>query len=125
MGYGRPRDILYAVSHGIDLFDCVVPTRYARTGTAFNCEGKIVVRNAPYTNDERPLDKECSCYVCKNFSRAYLRHLINAKEMLGVQLLTYHNIFWYKTLMDKIRAAIKEGRFVEFKEAFLEEFKED
>ncbi|UCG35038.1 MAG: tRNA guanosine(34) transglycosylase Tgt [Candidatus Omnitrophota bacterium] len=125
MGYGRPRDIINAVSLGVDLFDCVVPTRYARTGTAFNSEGKIVIRNAPYTTDVRPLDEECSCYVCKNFSRAYLRHLINAKEILGVQLLTYHNIFWYHTLMDKIRTAIEKGCFAEFKNAFLTEFKED
>ena len=125
MGYGRPRDIINAVSLGIDLFDCVVPTRYARTGTAFNSEGKIVIRNAPYTNDERPLDEECSCWVCKNYSRAYLRHLINAKEILGIQLLTYHNIFWYHTFMDKIRSAINQGSFPEFKDSFLSKFKED
>ena len=124
MGYGRPLDILEAVSLGVDLFDCVVPTRFARTGTAYTNEGKIVVRNADYTDDHSPLDKECACYVCRDFSRAYLRHLINAKEILGVQLLTYHNIFWYKNFMERIRNAIKEERFSSFKKEFLSNFKE-
>ncbi|MBU2250901.1 MAG: tRNA guanosine(34) transglycosylase Tgt, partial [Candidatus Omnitrophica bacterium] len=96
MGSGKPPEILMAIDKGVDLFDCVVPSRYGRTGTAFTDEGEIVVRNAPYSNDSTPLDKECSCYVCRNFSRAYLRHLVNIKEMLGVRLLTYHNIFWYQ-----------------------------
>jgi queuine tRNA-ribosyltransferase len=125
MGYGMPKDILEAVGFGIDLFDCVVPTRFARTGAAFTNEGKIVIRNSPYISDEKPVDRECNCYVCRNFSRAYLRHLINAKEMLGVQLLTYHNVFWYKNFMDKIRESIKEDRFIEFKKEFLSKFKED
>lgn len=124
MGYGRPLDILEAVSLGVDLFDCVVPTRFARTGTAYTSEGKIVVRNADYTDDHQPLDKECACYVCQDFSRAYLRHLINAKEILGVQLLTYHNIFWYKNFMQRIRNAIKDGDFASFKKVFVSNFKE-
>jgi queuine tRNA-ribosyltransferase len=123
MGYGMPHDILEAVSLGVDLFDCVVPTRFARTGTAFTSQGKIVVRNSPYINDITPLDEKCSCYVCKNFSRSYLRHLINVNEILGVQLLTYHNIFWYKNFMDDIKKAIKEDRFVQFKNEFLSKFK--
>ena len=125
MGYGRPHDILEAVSLGVDLFDCVVPTRFARTGTAYTKQGKIVVRNSPYIDDSRPLDSECPCYVCRNFSRAYLRHLINAKEMLGAQLLSYHNIFWYNKFMEDIRQAIKEDRFTEFKKEFLSKFKEE
>ncbi|UCC95334.1 MAG: tRNA guanosine(34) transglycosylase Tgt [Candidatus Omnitrophota bacterium] len=125
MGYGKPHDIVEAVSLGIDLFDCIIPTRFGRTGTVYTDEGKIVVRNSPYTEDSRPLDGNCPCYVCRNFSRAYLRHLINANEMLGPQLLTYHNIFWYKHLMEKIRTAIKEDRFAEFKKQFLSRFKEE
>jgi len=124
MGYGKPRDILEAVSLGIDLFDCVVPTRFGRTGTAFTKEGEIVVRNAPYINDFRPLDDGCDCYCCRNFSRAYLRHLINAGEMLGVQLITYHNVFWYKKFMDQIKRAISQDKFLEFKEEFLAKYKQ-
>jgi queuine tRNA-ribosyltransferase len=124
MGYGKPRDILEAVSLGADLFDCVVPTRFGRTGTAFTGRGEITVRNAAYSRDYAPLDKECSCYTCRNFSRAYLRHLINAKEIAGIGLVTYHNLFWYKNFMVKIREAIAEGRFAKFKKEFLHKFKE-
>ena len=123
MGYGKPEDILEAVSLGVDLFDCIVPTRFGRTGTGFTSKGEIVLRNAPYAGDTRPVDEECQCYVCKNFPRAYLRHLINAKEILGVQLLTYHNVFWYKNFMDKIRAAIREETFAAFKKEFLAGYK--
>lgn len=119
MGYGMPQDILEAVHLGVDLFDCVVPTRFGRTGTAFTAEGKIVVRNALYSQDTEPLDKECSCPVCKKYSRAYLRHLINVGEMLGIQLVTYHNVFWYRNFMVRIREAIKEDKFSEFKKGFL------
>jgi len=122
MGYGKPSDIIEAVERGIDLFDCIVPTRFARTGTAFTDEGKIVVRNASFTNDNSPLDEACSCYVCRNFSRAYLRHLVNAKEILGVQLLTYHNIWWYNNFMVRIREAIRKDRFYQFKKNFLSRF---
>jgi len=125
MGYGKPQDILEAVSYGIDLFDCVIPTRFARTGTAYTSEGKIVIRNSFYHDDKYPLDDGCLCYTCRNFSRAYLRHLIKAKEILGIQLLTYHNIFWYKNFMEKIQEAIKDDRFLEFKNRFLKEFKEE
>lgn len=124
MGYGKPGDILEAVSRGCDLFDCVIPTRFARTGTVYTREGKIVVRNSAYTKDERPIDKQCSCYVCGNFSRAYLRHLINVKELLGIQLLAYHNVFWYENFMVRIREAIKQDKFTEFKKEFLSQFYE-
>ena len=123
MGYGKPRDIIEAVSLGIDLFDCVVPTRFGRTGTAFTQDGEIVVRNSPCINDSRPLDSGCSCKVCFNFSRAYIRHLLNAKEMLGAQLIIYHNVFWYSNFMKLIRQAIKEDRFKEFKKDFLKKYK--
>ena len=124
MGYGKPGDILEAVSLGVDLFDCVVPTRFGRTGTAFTNQGEITVRNAAYSQDTESLDKECSCYTCRNFSRAYLRHLINVKEMLGIQLVTYHNVFWYKNFMVRIREAINQGKFSELKKEFLNRFKE-
>jgi len=122
MGYGMPADILEAVSFGVDLFDCVLPTRFARTGTAFTKEGVIVVRNSPYTNDVRPLDSECPCYTCRNFSRAYLRHLINVNEILAANLLAYHNVFWYKHFMDDIKKAIEEDKFLQFKKDFLSRF---
>lgn len=125
MGYGRPRDIIEAVSLGVDLFDCVVPTRFGRTGTAFTSEGKIVVRNSIYSRDLEPLDSQCSCYTCKNFTKAYLRHLINVKEVLGVQLITYHNVYWYKNFMVKIREAITQGSFPKFKKDFLANFKDN
>ncbi|MFH1503996.1 MAG: tRNA guanosine(34) transglycosylase Tgt [Candidatus Omnitrophota bacterium] len=125
MGYGMPEDILEAVSLGVDLFDCVIPTRFGRTGTAFTSEGKIVVRNAVCSQDVEPLDKECLCPVCKKYTRAYLRHLINVKEMLGVQLVTYHNVFWYRNLILKIRQAIKEDRFLYFKRDFLLKYKKE
>ena len=124
MGYGRPQDILEAVSLGVDLFDCIVPTRFGRTGTAFTDEGEVTVRNAVYSRDKGPIDKNCSCYTCCNFSRAYLRHLINVKEMLGVQLITYHNVFWYKNFMVKIREAIDKEKFAEFKKECLNRFKQ-
>ncbi len=122
MGYGKPKEIINAVSEGVDLFDCVVPTRFGRTGTAFTARGEIVVRNSPYIEDFTPLDDECDCYTCKNFSRAYLRHLINVKEMSGVQLLTYHNVYWYKKLMQNIREAISEDRFYQFKKDFFSKY---
>jgi len=125
MGYGKPKDILEAVSLGIDLFDCVIPTRFGRTGTAFTDKGKIVVRNASYAQDTLPLDGQCSCYTCRNFSRAYLRHLINVKEMLGLELIAYHNIFWYKNFMSRIRESIKTRSFADFKKEFVQNYKEE
>ena len=122
MGYGLPGDILEAVSLGVDLFDCVVPTRFARTGTAFTDEGEIVIRNAPYTEDFSPIDKNCSCYVCRNFSRAYIRHLINVNEITGIELLVYHNLYWYKNFMERIKQAIKNDNFLEFKKDFLNKY---
>lgn len=119
MGVGLPEDIVNAVDLGVDMFDCVIPTRYARNGTAFTSQGKIVIRNAPYTEDLAPLDKQCDCYACKNFSRAYLRHLFNTDEILGLRLVSLHNISFYLDLMRRIREAIREDRFKEFKKKFI------
>lgn len=119
MGVGLPQDILEAVSLGVDMFDCVVPTRYGRNGTAFTSRGKITVRNGEFSRDQSPLDGDCSCYCCRNFTRSYLRHLFNAGEILGLRLVSYHNIYFFLDLMKKARQAIKGGCFKEFKESFL------
>lgn len=119
MGIGYPFDLVEAAGRGVDMFDCVIPTRYGRNGTAFTSSGKIIIRNAPYAEDFRPLDAKCGCYACKNFSRAYLRHLFNAKEMLGLILLSLHNVYFFLDLMRQIRTAIKEDRFSQFKQSFL------
>ncbi len=118
MGVGMPEDIIEAVSLGIDMFDCVIPTRYGRNGTAFTSQGKLVIRNAPFAEDLKSLDEECSCYTCRNFSRAYLRHLFNTQEILGAMLVSLHNIHFYLELMRNIRKAIAEDRFKEFKKGF-------
>jgi len=105
------------------MFDCVLPTRIARNGTVFTREGKLVVRNAEYARDFRPLDPECDCYTCRNFSRAYIRHLIKANEVLGIRLTTLHNLRFVLRLMENIRAAIAGNYFVEYKDDFLGRFK--
>ncbi|MCG8431168.1 MAG: tRNA guanosine(34) transglycosylase Tgt [Candidatus Omnitrophica bacterium] len=122
MGVGLPEDILEAVEAGIDMFDCVVPTRYGRNGTAFISEGKLTVRNAPYIEDMTPLDPACDCYTCRNFSRAYLRHLVNCDEILGLKLISQHNVFFYLNLMRNIREAIAGDRFKCFKKSFMEKY---
>ncbi|MFC1645551.1 tRNA guanosine(34) transglycosylase Tgt [Candidatus Omnitrophota bacterium] len=122
MGIGMPEDILEAVGSGIDMFDCVIPTRYGRNGTVFTNGGKFIIRNADFKADMRPLDSECQCYTCKNFSRAYLRHLFNSKEMLGLRLASLHNIHFFIEFVHRIRESIKEGRFLEFKDNFLSKF---
>jgi queuine tRNA-ribosyltransferase len=123
MGHGKPDEIVEAVACGVDMFDCILPTRLGRTGTAFTDEGKVVIRNSVYARDFKPLDSNCNCPVCTNYTRAYLRHLINVKEMLGSQLLTYHNIWWYNQLMSRIRKALKNNAFSEFKGSFLEKYR--
>jgi len=125
MGVGLPDDIIGAVERGVDMFDCVVPTRYGRNGTAFTSAGKITIRNAPYADDFNPLDDKCTCYTCKNFSRAYLRHLFNGGEMLGSSLVSLHNIHFYLDLMHDIREAISKDRFTEFKKDFLKSYNSD
>jgi len=106
MGIGRPIDIVESVLRGVDLFDCVIPTRNARNGTVFTNKGKIVIKNAQYSDDNSPLDSECDCYTCLNFTRSYLRHLLMAGELLAYRLLTLHNLNYYASLMRKIRESI-------------------
>lgn len=122
MGVGLAEDIIEAVESGADMFDCVVPTRYGRNGSAFTSKGKLTIRNSPYREDFRPLDIECGCYTCKNFSRAYLRHLFNTEEILGLRLVSLHNVYFYLGLMRKIREAIAQDRFREFKKDFLSKY---
>jgi queuine tRNA-ribosyltransferase len=122
MGCGYPEDIVEAVSLGVDLFDCVLPTRNGRTGMAFTSEGKVVIKASRYAEDDAPLDKNCSCYTCRNFSRAYLRHLFNAGEPLAGRLVSYHNIQFYIALMAKIRTHIKKGNYSTFKKHSIKMF---
>jgi queuine tRNA-ribosyltransferase len=110
MGAGYPEDIINGVMCGVDIFDCVLPTRNGRTGTAFTSQGRVMIRNAQYIIDYSPLDPACDCYACQNFTRAYLRHLFNASEVLGPKLLTLHNIHFFIQLIKNIRRAIKEGK---------------
>lgn len=114
MGVGTPEDILEAVMLGIDLFDCVLPTRNARNGTLFTSSGKISIKQAQYAEDRRPVDETCMCYTCRHYSRAYLRHLYLAKEILSSRLNTIHNLFYYMSLIKNIREAIQEGRLNDF-----------
>ena len=119
MGHGTPEDLVQGVSRGIDMFDCVLPTRNARNGTAFTRWGRMNLRNAKFARDLAPLDAECACYTCRNYSRAYLRHLVHSKEILGLRLLTLHSLHFYLSSMREMRTAILEGRFTSWKEAFL------
>ena len=119
MGVGTPANILEAVDRGVDLFDCVMPSRNARHGHLFTSAGVININNAKYALDTDPIDKSCNCPVCQNFSRAYVRHLIKAGEMLGMRLAVMHNLFFYNDLLEEIRLALDEDRFGKFKEQML------
>ena len=118
MGVGRPEDIVEAVRRGVDMFDCVIPTRHARTGFLYTRAGIIKIRNSQYQDDIRPLDEHCSCYTCRHYSRAYLRHLDKCGEILGARLNTLHNLHYYQDLMRDIRSAIEAGQFDQFAEDF-------
>ena len=122
MGVGTPDYILEGIERGIDMFDCVLPTRIARNGTAMTSKGKVVVRNAKYKRDFSPLDEECHCYCCKNFSKAYLRHLVNCNEILAAELLSIHNITFLLKLVEGARQAIKEDRFADYKQQFYQKY---
>lgn len=122
MGVGEPLDMLEAVESGIDMMDCVQPTRIARHGTVFTKQGRLVVKNAQYAEDLRPLDEECDCYVCRNYTRAYIRHLLKADEILGARLTSYHNLYFLVQLMKDARKAIQKGEFQQFKKDFIDKY---
>jgi queuine tRNA-ribosyltransferase len=118
MGVGTPQDLVAAVGRGMDMFDCVMPTRNARNGHLFTNQGVLRIRNSTYQSDTRPIDADCGCYTCRHYSRAYLRHLDKCGEILAPRLMTIHNLYYYQSLMRAMRAAIEEGRF----EAFVADF---
>jgi queuine tRNA-ribosyltransferase len=120
MGVGKPEDIVESVRRGIDMFDCVMPTRNARNGHLFTHHGDIRIRNSRYRTDTRPLDEDCGCYTCQHYSRAYLRHLDQCREILGARLNTVHNLYYYQDLMRQLRAAIADQRFAGFAATFYE-----
>ena len=120
MGVGSPDCLVEGVLRGIDMFDCVLPTRIARNGTAFTSKGKVVVRNGKYKEDFTPLDENCDCYCCRNYTKAYLRHLVNVEEILGGRMLSLHNITYLINLMKRIREAIMEDRYLDFVKDFRE-----
>jgi len=119
MGVGTPEDIVESVAQGIDMFDCVMPTRNARNGMLFTNSGKVVIKNACYRDDESPIDDSCDCYTCRNYTRAYLRHLYIAREILAIILNTIHNVRFYARLMERIRTAIEEESYDEFRKRYL------
>ena len=118
MGIGMPHDFFNAIEMGVDMFDCVVPTRNARNGAAYTNEGRLIIRNGEYSKDLRPLSESCDCVVCKNYTRSYIRHLFNTQEILGLRLTSLHNVYFYVHLLKRIRGAIKEGGFLELKQEF-------
>jgi len=120
MGVGRPEDIIEAVKRGIDMFDCVIPTRHARTGFLYTTKGILKIRNSRYQDDTRPIDENCQCYTCQNYSRSYIRHLDKCGEILGSRLSTIHNLYYYQQLMRDIRDAIENDRFDTFVDAFYD-----
>jgi queuine tRNA-ribosyltransferase len=125
MGVGTPADLVKAIARGVDMFDCVMPTRNARNGSLFTSEGVVRIRNARYRDDPLPLDPACDCYTCRHYSRAYLRHLDQCGEMLGPRLNTIHNLHHYLQLMARVRAAITAGNFEAFALDFLARYRQD
>ncbi|WP_028274539.1 tRNA guanosine(34) transglycosylase Tgt [Atopococcus tabaci] len=122
MGVGTPDALIEGAIRGVDMYDCVIPTRIARNGTAMTSQGRVVVKNAKFARDFTPLDPKCGCYTCRNYTRAYLRHLIKADETFGMRLISYHNVYFLINLMKQVRQAIREDNLLEFKEAFFEEY---
>jgi queuine tRNA-ribosyltransferase len=120
MGVGTPEDLVEGVYRGVDMFDCVMPTRNARNGMLFTSQGRVVIKNGCNRDDHRPLDEQCSCYTCRNYSRAYLRHLFQCREILAYQLNSIHNLHYYCSLMADMRKAIEEDRFTAFRKNFYE-----
>lgn len=122
MGVGSPDSLIDGAIRGIDMFDCVLPTRIARNGTCMTSQGRLVVRNAKFARDFTPLDPHCDCHVCKNYTKAYIRHLVKANETFGFRLTTYHNLYFLLKLMEQVREAIMQDRLGDFKEAFFEQY---
>jgi queuine tRNA-ribosyltransferase len=122
MGDGSPDCLVEGVLRGVDMFDCVLATRIARNGTCFTSNGRLVIKNATYAHDFRPLDEDCDCYACRNFSRAYIRHLFKAGEITGARLASIHNLRFLLRLMENVRAAIAEDRFADFRRAFFDRY---
>ena len=122
MGVGKPEDLVGAVARGIDMFDCVLPTRSGRTSQAFTRRGQVNLRNNRHKDDPRPLDEDCTCPACSSYSRAYLHHLTMAKEILGLMLLSWHNLHYYQGLMAGMRSAITDQRFEAFQKDFAAEY---
>ena len=122
MGVGSPDDLIEGVIRGVDMFDCVLPTRIARNGTALTSRGKLVVRNATYQEDFTPMDPDCNCYACRNYTRAYIRHLVKADEILSSRLITIHNLHFLLNLMKNVREAIMEDRLLDFRRDFFEKY---
>ena len=118
MGVGTPEDLVEGVHAGVDMFDCVMPTRNARNGMLFTTHGPLQIKNSIYSDDPKPIDPECGCYTCRRFSRAYLRHLFNSRELLSYRLNTIHNLYYYLNLMSRMRTAIGEGSFEEWRSTF-------
>lgn len=119
MGVGSPIDIVRAVGMGVDMFDCVMPTRIARNGTVLTFRGPLNLNNAKYASDKGPIEKGCDCYACKNFTRGYIRHLINVGEILGIRLTTIHNLRFMERLMEGIREAIRKGNYTKYEKDFI------
>lgn len=122
MGVGSPRSLIDGAIRGVDMFDCVLPTRIARNGTLMTSEGRLVVRNAKYKRDFRPLDENCSCHVCQTYSRAYIHHLIRADETFGIRLTSYHNLHFLLNMMDEVRDAIRQDALLDYRDEFFERY---
>ncbi len=125
MGVGKPEDIIEAIALGVDMFDCVIPTRNGRNGTVYTHRGKMIIKNRPFEKDFIPIDEHCECYTCRHFSRAYIRHLFHAEEMLGLRLATIHNLYFYMTLVKQAREAIMKGIFQQWKNDFLNTYSDE
>ena len=123
MGLGTPAQMVELVARGVDMFDCVLPTRVARNGTAFTSDGTISVKGGAYKADFTPIEDGCTCYACSNFTRAYLRHLLNVNEILGLRMLSVHNTHFYMKLMSDIRANLAAGTFSSFRQEFIGRYK--
>ncbi|MEG2708463.1 MAG: tRNA guanosine(34) transglycosylase Tgt, partial [Vagococcus sp.] len=122
MGVGTADSLIDGVIRGVDMFDCVLPTRIARNGTCMTSQGRLVVKNAKYARDFRPIDEKCTCYTCRNYSRAYIRHLIKCDETFGIRLTSYHNLHFLLNVMKQVRQAIMDDNLLEFRQAFFEEY---